>query len=185
MKLKVIIAVVAVFLLTTTIMAGMDSDINDFRLALNNSNVKEFKRIIAPGGLILVRTYNQNRGQDILFRTTDIPAEFQIGAPSGMPFDLRYLFGKTLRAKDVAVLETRISGLAFNDGSITAIRGFCQKVLGVVSQKGRGFIPTAVSDGQYLVLTEADVNNGMLSGSVAVFMKAGTSYGLKAIIDLR
>jgi len=181
----ILLIILGILFLSSTILALTDNSIENFRAALNSNNVKEFKRAVAPGSLTLIRLFNQNRGQDLIYRTAEIPGNFQINVPSGMPFDLKYLFGGTLRARELVSLETDIAGLSFSE-SIPAVRQFCQKVLNYVSQKNRGYTPTIVIvSGNCLVLTEAKADGGMLSGSMAVFMGSRNNYTLRAIIDMR
>jgi hypothetical protein len=181
-----LLVVFGVVFLSGTILAGTQDSINGFKQAIQNNDTREFKNLTHPGGLILARSFNNpGRGLDLLVRTTEIPANFQFPAPNGMAFDLKYLFGGTLRSRDLSGLETRIPGLVFNEGSISAIRHFAQKILAFVHQKKRGYTPTMIVTDNYLVLTEADINNEMLSGSIAVFLRLGNDFLLRAIIDLR
>jgi hypothetical protein len=169
-----------------TIFARAGDSINAFKEAIQNNNVFQLKNLTHPGGLVLVRSFNNgHRGRDLVLRIDEIPVNLQVAAPNGRAFDLKYLFGGTLRSRDVTGFEARIPGLSFNDGSIPAIRQFAQKILILVHQKNRGYTPTLVSVDNYLVLTEADINNELLSGSMAVFIRSGGDFLLRAIIDLR
>lgn len=170
---------------SSTILASIDNNIENFRAALNSNNTKEFKRSIAPGGLTLFRLFNKNRGDDLIYHINEIPGNFQINVPGGMPFDLKYLFGGTLRSRELVSFEVDIPGLSFSENT-QVVRQFCQKVLDYVSQKKRGYTPTIVLvSGNYLVLSEASSENGMLAGSMAVFIGNRNNYILRAVIDMR
>jgi hypothetical protein len=183
---RLFLIILGLIIISGTILAESDDSINAFKRAIQNNDVRELKNLTYPGGLVLVRSYNDaNRGQDLLVRAAEIPVNLQFGAPNGRAFDLKYLFGGTLRSRDLSGFESRIPGLTFNEGSIPAIRQFAQKILVLVHQKSRGYTPTLVMTDNYLVLTEADINNEMLSGSMAVFSRSGADFLLRAIIDLR
>lgn len=183
---RLFLIIIGLIIFSGTILAWTGDSVNDFKQAIRNNNVRELRNLTHPGGLILVRSFNNaNLGQDLLARATEIPVNLQFEAPNGRAFDLKYLFGGTLRSSDLSGFEARIPGLTFNEGSIPAIRQFAQKILIFVHQKKRGYTPTLVIADNYLVLSEADINNGMLSGSMAVFIRSGGNYLLRAIIDLR
>lgn len=181
--------IMALFILASVRIFAVDNTVETFRNTLRLGNAAQVRQIIAPGGLLLVRTYNPNhpnRGKDMIFRVNDIPDGFQINVPNDLAFDLRYLFGGSIRARSLVYIEDRISGLSLNEGSVQGVRSFAQTVLEFIQDKSRSFIPTAVySDGRFLVLSEAETNNGMLSGSMAVFVKSGSGYSLRMIIDMR
>ncbi len=162
---------------------------DSFRTALKNRDVRGFNGLVASDGLLLVRSYNPNdlgRGADILLRVSRIPATFQVPVSNDFPFDLPYLFGWTIRSKTLISLSDSLSGNALSDHSIAAIRNFAYRMMERVSQASPSFVPTTVqlADG-WVILCEATLKQGLLSGAFAVFERSGNQNRLKMIIDLR
>ncbi len=186
-SVRIILALLVVLLASIPVFSS-DSNavIDSFWLALRNDSVDQLRQIIAPNGLLLVRSHNNNRDQDLLFRATSIPVDLQIPAPNGLAFDLKYLFGGFVRGRSLNYLKERISGLHLNESSIQSIRSFAQKVMEFTSNRVRSYTPTVVDmDGQYMILTEAEANGEMMTGSMAVFVNHSGNYYLRLIIDLR
>lgn len=157
--------------------------VESFRGALRNGNSREIRALTA-GGLIVARLYNRN-SSGRLFRVNEIPDNLQVSVPNEFPFDLRYLFGGSIRSRSVRYLEQRMYGAVFEE-NLAALHQFAQQVTEFANQRTPSFTPTVIHvNDRYLVLTEAEFNDGILTGTVAVFERRGGQGSLKAIIDLR
>lgn len=179
-----IISLILVLIAGSVMAANPDDVVEQFRVALKSSNSTALEQMIAPSGLVLIRSYNQdnsNKGKDVLTKVNSLPNNLRIAAAGELPFDLKYLFGGTVRIKNIKYLEQKLSGGDF-ELSVPSIRAFAEKVTEFANEKTPSFTPTVVKVGsRYQVLVEAEANNGMLSGSLAIFERAS----LKVVVDLR
>ena len=183
-----IISVLLVLIAGSVMAANPDNSVEQFRNALKSKSGVGLEQLMASGGLVLVRSYNQdnpNKGKDVLTKVNDLPDNLRIAASSELPFDLKYLFGGSARIKNLKYLEQKFNGGGF-DFSIPSIRAFAKKVIEFANEKTPSFTPTVVTVGErYLVLIEAEASNDMLSGSMAIFERANGQYLLKVVVDLR
>ncbi len=184
-SLKIFWIGMLILLMTSPLLAANQDVANTFRKALQNKNIKQLTKIIHPQGLIVARSYNKkspNRGQEFFQRVSRLTPDFQVAAGSELPLDFLYLFGGTTRVKNLKRLNQDWKKASFDPHSLDSLRVFATRVISFVTKKAPGFTPTVVRvNDDYLVLTEAEVNNGLLSGAVAVFWKG---Y-LRAVIDFR
>ncbi len=172
--------------LSATVSGESISTIDFFRMALRNNDIKSFRSIIAPGGVTFVRLINPNetgRGTEVALRVTELPNTFQVAVPNDLPFDLRYLFGGTIRSKTLNYPDVKLDGVNYPEESVGSVRNFARKVIETVNRNSPSFVPTVARLGnRWFVLCEAESNQGMLSGALAIFDR---DNGLKMVVDLR
>ncbi|TCL62398.1 hypothetical protein EDC14_102517 [Hydrogenispora ethanolica] len=184
-----ILTVMVIVFGTGTILAEPPAIIDSFRSALKNRDIQGFRSLIAPDGLVLVRSYNrhdQGRGADVLFSIATLPANFQVPVANDFPFDLQYLFGWTIRSKSLVSLSASFSSDALAERSVPAVRHFARQIVDRANQANLSFVPTVVRlADDWVILSEASSKQGLLSGALAVFQKNGPEYRLKMVVDLR
>lgn len=173
--------------------------IESFKNSINNKDTEAFKKIVSPAGLIIIRNFVSGeagiRGKDIRFYYTvnKIPNDLAFPVIDEIPVKLNELFSKTLQNKrKLTVTEVKKVKYDFKDnGEISSRNPPTDTVISnsrdiiKISENPSDIYELFTLDDSEIVLAEAQLITGILTGNFAVFEKKNGKYFLRAIMDFR
>ena len=181
--------------------------IENFNNAIYKENIDQFKHLISPSGLVIIRNFVSGgygqRGKNIrnCYLVSEIPDNLKFEVDDEVPIDLSELFPKKLLSEGIETDYIKLNGNTFGykDGikkenkSVSVpnpptneIIENCSEIMKYINDKNEERkLMVFILGNDEIALTEAQYYNGFSYGNWAIFEKINEKYYLRAIMDFR